>query len=53
MGRRNKLNSEVHSSGNSNIFRKLLLNFIRPSASKDYNINDMIGFISLPEKIKT
>ena len=53
MGRRNKLNSEVHSSGNSNIFWKLLLNFIRPSASKDYNINDMIGFISLPEKIKT
>ena len=36
----NKLNPEIRSSDNYNIFRKSLLIFIRPSASKVYNIND-------------
>ena len=39
----NKLNPEIRSSGSYNIFHKSLLNFIRPSASKVYNINDTIG----------
>ena len=39
----NNLNPEIRSSGSYNIFHKSLLNFIRPSASKVYNINDTIG----------
>ena len=38
-----KLNPEIRRSGSYNIFRKSLLNFIRPSASKVYNVNDTIG----------
>ena len=32
----------IHSSGSYNIFRKSLLIFIQPSASRVYNINDPI-----------
>ena len=39
----NKLNPEIQRFGCYNIFRKSLLNFIRPYASKVYNINDTIG----------
>ena len=39
----NTLNPEIRRSGKYNIFRKSILNFIRPSASKVYNINDAIG----------
>ena len=39
----NKLNPEIRRSGSYNVFRKLLLNFIQPNASKVYNINDTIG----------
>ena len=39
----NKLNPEIRRSGSYNIFRKSLLNFIRPSAGKVFNINDTIG----------
>ena len=38
----NKLNPEIHNSGSYNIFRKLLLNFLRSSTGKVYNINDTI-----------
>ena len=38
-----KLSPEIRSSGSYNIFRKSLLNFIRPSASKGYNINNTLG----------
>ena len=40
IGEWNKLNPAVRRSGSYNIFRKSILNFIRPSASKVYNIND-------------
>ena len=44
IGEWNKLlNPEIRRSGGYNIFRKSILNFIRPSASKVYNINDTIG----------
>ena len=43
IGEWNKLNPEVRKSASYNIFRKLLLNFIQPSASKVYNIKDTIG----------
>ena len=43
IGEWNKLNPEIRTSGSYNIFRKSLLKFIRPSASKVYNINDVIG----------
>ena len=43
IGEWSKLNPEIRSSGSYNIFRKSLLNFIRPSASKVYNINDTIS----------
>ena len=43
IGEWNKLNPEIRRSGSYNIFRKSILNFIRPSASKVYNINDAIG----------
>ena len=36
-------NPEIWRSGSYNIFQKSILNFIRPSASKVYNINDAIG----------
>ena len=39
----NKLNPGIRRSGSDNVFRKLLLNFIQPSASKVYNINYTIG----------
>ena len=42
-GEWNKLNPEICSSGSFNIFRKLVLNFIWPRASKVYNINNTIG----------
>ena len=42
IGEWNKLNPEIRTSGSYNIFRKSLLKFIRPSASKVYNINDTI-----------
>ena len=34
---------EIRGSGSYNIFRKSLLNFIWPGASKVYNVNDSIG----------
>ena len=43
IGEWNKLNSEIRRSGSCNIFRKSILNFIRPSASRVYNINDVVG----------
>ena len=43
IGEWNKLNPEIRRSGSYNIFRKSILNFIRPSASKVYKINDAIG----------
>ena len=43
IGEWNKLNREIRKSGTYNTFRKSVLNFIRPSASKVYNINDAIG----------
>ena len=43
IGEWNKLNPEIRMSGSYNIFRKSLLNFIRPSTSKVYNINDTTG----------
>ena len=43
IGEWNKLNPEIRRSGSYNIFRKSILNFIWPSASKVYNINDAIG----------
>ena len=43
IGEWNKLNSEIRRSGSYNIFRKSVLNNIRPRASKVYNINDTIG----------
>ena len=42
-GEWNKLNPEIGSSCSYNIFRKSLLNFIRPSASNVYDINDTMG----------
>ena len=38
----NNLNHEIFSSGSYNIFWKSLLNFIWPSASEVYNLNDRI-----------
>ena len=38
-----KLKPEIRRSSSYNIFRKPILNFIRPSAGKVYNINDTIG----------
>ena len=43
IGEWNKLNPEIRRSGSYKIFRKSLLNYIRPRASKVYNINDTIG----------
>ena len=44
IGEWNKLNPEIRRSGSYNIFRKSILNFIRPSESKVCNnINDAIG----------
>ena len=43
IGEWNKLKYEIRRSGSYNIFRKPHLNFIRPSTSKFYNINDTIG----------
>ena len=43
IGEWNKLNSEILSSGNYNIFWKSLLYFIRPSTSKFYNINNTVS----------
>ena len=43
IGEWNKPNPEIQSPASYNIFRMSLLNFIRPSASKAYNINDTIG----------
>ena len=43
IGEWNKLNPEIRRSGSYNIFWKSILNFIRASASKVYNINDAIG----------
>ena len=39
----NNLNPEIRSSGCYNIFPKSQLNFIRPSASKIFNVNDTIS----------
>ena len=41
-GKWNKINPENRRSGTYSIIRNLILNFIRPSASKVYNINDAI-----------
>ena len=38
-----KLKPEIRRSGSYDIFPKSILNFIRPSESKVYNINDTIG----------
>ena len=43
IGEWSKLNPEIRRSGNYNIFRKSILNFIRPSASKVFDINHTIG----------
>ena len=43
IGEWNKLNREIRKSGTYNTFRKSILNFIRTSVSKVYNINDAIG----------
>ena len=43
IGEWKKLNPEIQRSGSYNIFRKSILNFIRPSASKVYKINDVNG----------
>ena len=43
IGEWNKLNPEIWRSGSHNIFWWSLLNFTWPSASKVYNINDMIS----------
>ena len=43
IGEWNKFNREIRKSGTYNTFRKSILNFIRTSASKVYNINDAIG----------
>ena len=43
IGKWNKLNPEIRRSDSYNILRKSILNFIRSSASKIYNINDTIG----------
>ena len=43
IGEWNKLNPKIRRSGSYNIFRNTILNFIRASASKVYNINDAIG----------
>ena len=40
IGESNNQNPEIRRSGSYNIFRKSILNFIRPSAIKVYNIND-------------
>ena len=53
IGEWNKLNPEIRRSGSYNIFRKSILNFIRPRASKVYNINDTrlrLGFSDLRER---
>ena len=42
IGEWNKLNPAIRSSGSYNVFRKSLLNFIRPRESKVYNIDDTI-----------
>ena len=42
-GEWNKLNPEIRSSCSYNIFWKSLLNFIRPSATNVYDINDTMG----------
>ena len=43
----NKLNPEICSFSSYDIFRKLLLTFIRPSASNVYNISYTIGIKSI------
>ena len=43
IGKWNKLIPEIPRSGSCSIFRRSVLNFIRSSASKVYNINDTIG----------
>ena len=43
IGEWNKINREIRKSGTYNTFRKSILNFIRTSVSKVYNINDAIG----------
>ena len=43
IAKRNKLNPGICSSGSYNTSRKSLLNIIRPSTSKVYNINDTIA----------
>ena len=43
IGEWNKLNPEIRRSCSYNIFRKSVLNFIQPSVSKVYNINNAIG----------
>ena len=42
LGEWNKLNTGIRTSVCYNMFRKSVLSFIRPSASKVYNINDTI-----------
>ena len=42
IGKWNKLNPKIRRSGSYSILRKLILNFIRPSTSQVYNINDTI-----------
>ena len=43
-----KLNPEIRRSGSYNIFWKSILNFIQPSTSKVYNINDATSFKLIP-----
>ena len=43
IGEWNKLNPAIRRPGSYNVFRKSILNFIRPSASSIYNINNAVG----------
>ena len=43
IGEWNKVNPKIRRSSSYNIFRKSISKFIRPSASKVYNINDVIS----------
>ena len=39
----NKIDLEIHNSASLRIFKKHLLNFIRPYSNNVFNINDLLG----------
>ena len=39
----NKLGLEIHNSASLEIFKKHLLNFIRPNSNNVFNINNLLG----------